>query len=718
MPSRLSHRVATVIVAMCCATTGALGEAPGLDGSGWRAFTSQGQRAEAVKAAVGLSAATVFSIPANAKFEQAFQIDAPINGAWATLELRVHSIRAENYKVFVQGADGRLTEVEPGPVNTFRGQVAGVPGSSVIGAWTDAGFEAQIITPQGLNYFIEPAKKYLADAPGTEYFVYRNDEVTKDAGLCGVEIDPDHDHEHHDGIIDNGTGDCGGMCVAQIGCDADVEFYQQFGSSVTSVENRINTVLNNTSNQYESQCGIQFEISAIIVRTAEPDPYSTSDGSALLNQLQSEWNSNQGAIERDIIHLFTGKDITTSGQGNSTIGIASLGVVCTNNNVGAVEHITPNSCAFDLSAHEIGHNWNATHCCAGTTMNPSLTCANNFAQTSIDQIVAHRNTRTCLHPLLAQLQLPFFDSFPFASLDSTKWVANGAAPSTVGNNEPSPPNSLRIRGKQSATTAPLNTNALTDLTVSYWWQRTGSGNSPENDEDLLVEYRNSSGTWVTLATHPGAGSDTEPFHFASFSMVDPAAYHANFALRFSNPDGEVNQDDFFVDDVSVDGIASAPGAFALVAPADGATGVTQGPLFLDWDVAIGAANYSVVLDDDPDFSSPIVNIGAIIATQLNLGLSFTEGITYYWKVTANNIHGSTPGTPAVATFVIGTPVVNCPGDTNNSNTVDIDDLNDVLAVFNTSVGIGAPADLANDDGFVDIDDLNVVLANWGTSCTP
>ena len=55
----------------------------------------------------------------------------------------------------------------------------------------------------------------------------------------------------------------------------------------------------------------------------------------------------------------------------------------------------------------------------------------------------------------------------------------------------------------------------------------------------------------------------------------------------------------------------------------------------------------------------------------------------------------------------------CPGDTNGSNTVDVDDLNDILAVFNTSVGMGSPLDLANDDGFIDVDDLNVVLSNWG-----
>lgn len=63
----------------------------------------------------------------------------------------------------------------------------------------------------------------------------------------------------------------------------------------------------------------------------------------------------------------------------------------------------------------------------------------------------------------------------------------------------------------------------------------------------------------------------------------------------------------------------------------------------------------------------------------------------------------------------------CPGDVSGpggtpDGQVDIDDLNAILAAFNTSVGVGDPRDIANDDGFIDIDDLNVVLSNWQASC--
>lgn len=63
------------------------------------------------------------------------------------------------------------------------------------------------------------------------------------------------------------------------------------------------------------------------------------------------------------------------------------------------------------------------------------------------------------------------------------------------------------------------------------------------------------------------------------------------------------------------------------------------------------------------------------------------------------------------------PTPSCPGDiANGDGLVDVDDLNALLSVFGTSVGVGDPRDLANNDGGVDVDDLNVILANLGAIC--
>ncbi len=63
----------------------------------------------------------------------------------------------------------------------------------------------------------------------------------------------------------------------------------------------------------------------------------------------------------------------------------------------------------------------------------------------------------------------------------------------------------------------------------------------------------------------------------------------------------------------------------------------------------------------------------------------------------------------------------CPGDITGGGgvpdgQVNVDDLNAVLSAWNTSVGVGSPIDVANNDGFIDVDDLNVVLSNWQAAC--
>ncbi len=62
-----------------------------------------------------------------------------------------------------------------------------------------------------------------------------------------------------------------------------------------------------------------------------------------------------------------------------------------------------------------------------------------------------------------------------------------------------------------------------------------------------------------------------------------------------------------------------------------------------------------------------------------------------------------------------TPAPDCPGDANGDLLVNFDDLNEVLAFWNTTQPVGTNGDVTG-DGMVNFDDLNEVLANWNTSC--
>lgn len=323
----------------------------------------------------------------------------PLGAEPGTLDLRPHSVRAANYRVKVQQADGTFTFAEPSPVRTYRGRVRELEGSQVAATMEDDGLHARIMLADGTEFWVEPLRGRFANSQRDAHVVYRGEDVIPTTATCDA----------HDGmriqleqmVVSNASlAGCGtGMCVAETAFDADVEYFQSKGS-VSAVEDRINSVINAVNLQYETQVGIRHAITTIIVRSAEPDPYSATESSMLLTQFRSEWLNNQGDVQRDLAQLFTGRDMA-----GGTIGIAWLEAVCSSFGFSVVQSdFNGNfSCATDLTAHEFGHNWDAGHCdCGGTpgyTMNPFITCANDFHPTfTIPVIESYRDASACLDP--------------------------------------------------------------------------------------------------------------------------------------------------------------------------------------------------------------------------------------------------------------------------------------------------------------------------------
>jgi len=210
-----------------------------------------------------------------------------------------------------------------------------------------------------------------------------------------------------------------GPFITELAIDADYDYFLHYGS-VSGVENQINSIINTVNAQYERDLNIRHVITTIIVRTAEPDPYTSTDATTLLNQFRNHWAISQGAVHRDMAQLFTGKQLDST-----VIGVAWRGEVGGTQTVcGALGYsVVESDCFFscnsfaaktDLSAHELGHNWGADHCSCGSTcscrdpetnacvggpytMNPTITAANRFSPCdSIPEMAAFRDTRTCI----------------------------------------------------------------------------------------------------------------------------------------------------------------------------------------------------------------------------------------------------------------------------------------------------------------------------------
>ncbi|MCH7849129.1 MAG: hypothetical protein IIB53_12285 [Planctomycetes bacterium] len=352
-----------------------------------------------VNAALGLRASYVENLIIDETPGQPLIGFVSIEGTLQVLHLEPYSVRSDNYQLLVQGADGQIRAHAPGPVRTLRGSLLGVAGSVVVGSMLDDGLHARIVLQGGDEYWLEPIHGRIAEAADGAYVVYRTEDVLPTNRTCALDaiqqpFRADAPLAEAGSVDDGDPLAAGGLCVAELACDADFEYFQAYGS-VAAVEAQINSVINTLNVQYERDVGLTHSLGTIIVRSTSNDPYKGNGANKLLTSFRAEWETNLAGIQRDVAQLFTGRDL-----GGSTIGIAWLSSVCTSYQYSVVQSDYSGNfaCVTDLSAHELGHSWGAGHCsCSNYTMNAFITCANRFHPTeTIPEIVAFAESRTCV----------------------------------------------------------------------------------------------------------------------------------------------------------------------------------------------------------------------------------------------------------------------------------------------------------------------------------
>ena len=374
------------VCARLCLIAGAIGLAP----FSLAQDVSEQSLVDSVNAEFRLTSSELVDLDVVPQSDGTVSVSLPLDGELYTLQLAPHSVRAPSYRVLLQVADGSWVNVPAGPERTLRGQVMEYDGSIVAGALEEHGLQAQIVLADGSRIQVEPVYGRVDGVRPSMHVVFRNEQILPNGGHCGVT-----DSTPVEDVVQTPGGNTrAGLFTAELACDVDVEYYNRYGS-ITSVENRVNNVVNNANIQYERDVEITHVITTILIRSAEPDPYTSTDPGTLLDQFRDEWINNQTGIQRDVAHLFTGKSLA-----GSVIGIAwTIGGICTSSGYCLSEADCCGSlaCASDLVAHELGHLWGGQHCtCSNSTMNPSITCTQNFNATSQGQITAHRDSRSCL----------------------------------------------------------------------------------------------------------------------------------------------------------------------------------------------------------------------------------------------------------------------------------------------------------------------------------
>ena len=309
------------------------------------------------------------------------------DGRTWTLDLYRHSVRADNYRVLEQQRDGSYIEIEPGPVNTYRGILAGQPQTRVVAA---------VVGDQLVGGFEDEDGRWWIEEDGLGGQVLKHEsEVEPCKGTCGTDDLPIFsDEEFEEGFEDLPelpSGFFGGLFdECQLACDMDYEFYQDYGGSS---ESKVNSDINNVNGfNYEPEVNVTHTITTLIIRSDANDPYTTNNAGDLLGQVRSHWIGEQQGVQRDLVQMFTGRNLA-----GTTIGVAYLDAICsTNLGYGLCETGFNTSCQTDLISHELGHNWGCQHIDDGNTMNSSLTCSNTFSAGSRNTIETTAATSGCI----------------------------------------------------------------------------------------------------------------------------------------------------------------------------------------------------------------------------------------------------------------------------------------------------------------------------------
>lgn len=368
-------------------------------------------------------------------------------------------------------------------------------------------------TVTGKEYYLEPLWRFWPEAPRNLYVRYEGDKISRSQGTCGTVAELHRDHEQH-----SHARSSAGECIeVEIALASDFELFQDFNSA-TAVENFMLNTLALVQSNYDSQIGdnefddeLKFEVTNTVIATSEgSDPWTNDTNSEVLLPNFRDWgNAGNFSNAYDVASLWSGRNFD-----GTTIGLAYIGVICSNSRYNVLENYGGNSAQLRvLWAHELGHNFNADHdATTGFIMSPSVNVTTTWSSTSRSVINAHYQSRDCL------ANCP--QSAPVASFMATN---TGICPGS----------SITF------------TNTTTGTTSSFQWSFPGGTPATSTELNPTVTYNNAGTYTVTLTATNSAGSNSSQQQITVGSGQTDIRFFENFEdntlgnLTASNPDGGI-----------------------------------------------------------------------------------------------------------------------------------------------------------------------------------
>ena len=279
-----------------------------------------------------------------------------IAGTEFVFEMEPRDLRSHRYRAEATGDDGLRVQLPLSPaVNTFKGTAVGA--AHIQGRFTIAedSFDGVVFTAGDWRY-IEPVQNYLPDSEPAEMVVYKHSDIIHDQPLrCGASS---IHHRLKQGVsqiegqaaIDNTT-----HYAVEVATEADYEYVRALGGA-QEANSEILSTMNKVEGVYEEELRLKLEIVYQHAWTTRNDPYRGTGKDDLLDEFTDHWNAHFFHEDYDLAHLWTAREDIDSG------GQAWIGTMCRNrsSSYGWSKRLFREA-AFNITAHEIGHNFGADH---------------------------------------------------------------------------------------------------------------------------------------------------------------------------------------------------------------------------------------------------------------------------------------------------------------------------------------------------------------------
>lgn len=407
------------------------------------------------------------------------------------LNLQPNDMRAADYEA-EEVVNGELREVPRLESRTYRGTVAGMPGTDARFTIDGTRVEGMIVSLDDI-YFVEPAGKYSTAANSSDFLLYRASDVR-----------PEIERTCVDTLVDKVTFQSRQLAakaaenvepkvfsplkVVEIATEADNEYTALLGGT-TAANNEILSILNQVDAIYQRDIGLTFTVVFQHTWPEGSDPYSANnDPRAMLDEFTNYWNANI-PNPRDVARMWTGRDL------GGPSGIAWQGVVCVTGApaYGISERETLSPFRVGIPAHEIGHNFNAGHSdgqagCDNTIMVATQTQSNNltFCTFSVNEITNYVNANSsCLSsPISSTIQFSS-NTFPVnegggaGTITVTRTTTSAAATVDVATSDSA--------GLQACTVANGRASERCDYTTSVGTVRFAAGESSKTFTIPLID---------------------------------------------------------------------------------------------------------------------------------------------------------------------------------------------------------------------------------------